>query len=116
MNIGVQRLEIARGVLERFAFRQAGSGCRDIDHVRAQAKRGQLERGARPRARFDEEIHQRLSAQRRHLLDLAGADLFERVSGFEDEFDFFCRQLAQAQQIFSCPAGRHVWGAQAASL
>ena len=41
-DIGVQRLEVARSVFERFAFGQAGGGCRDIDHVRAQTKRGQL--------------------------------------------------------------------------
>ena len=35
-NIGVQCLEIARRVLERFAFGQAGSVRRDVDHVRAQ--------------------------------------------------------------------------------
>ncbi len=95
-NVGVQCLQIARGIFERFAFGQAGSGCRDIDYVRAQSKRGQLERCAGTRARLDKEIHQRLSAQRRHLFDLAGTDLFERVSGLEDEIDFFCRQFAQA--------------------
>ena len=36
-DVGVIRLEILRGVLERFAFREAGSGGGDIDHVGAQA-------------------------------------------------------------------------------
>ena len=48
------------------------------------------------RARLDKEVHQRLSAQRRHLLDLASADLFECVGGLENEIDFVCRQFAQA--------------------
>ena len=100
-NIGVECFEIARGVLERFAFGQAGSGRRDIDYVRAQPKRGEFERCAGARARLDEEIHQCLSAQRRHLLDLAGADFLERVGGFEDEIDFVRGKLAQAEQILS---------------
>src|SRR5205823_12020384 len=42
-NIGVQCLQIARGVLERLAFGQTGCGRRDIDHVRAQSESSQLE-------------------------------------------------------------------------
>src|SRR5437016_1945487 len=34
-NIGMQRLEIARRVLKRFALRQTGYARRDIDHIRA---------------------------------------------------------------------------------
>ena len=107
-NVGVVRLEIARGVLERFAFGQAGGGRRNVDDIRAQAKRGQLERSARARARFDEKIHQRLAAQRRHLFDLAGADLLEGVRGIENEIDFLGGKFANAEQIFSCPAHGHV--------
>ena len=64
-NVGVQRLEIFRGVLERFAFGQTRSRRRDVDHVRAQTKRGQLERSARARARLDEKVDQRFALQRR---------------------------------------------------
>jgi hypothetical protein len=103
----MQRFEIARSILERLALSQAGSGCREIDHIRAQSKCCQLERCARPCARLDKKIHQRLSAQRGHLLDLAGADLFECVGGLENEIDFVSRQFAQAEQIFSCPACGH---------
>ena len=37
-NVGLQGFEIARSVLERFAFGQARSRCRDIDYVGAEAK------------------------------------------------------------------------------
>ena len=103
----MQCLQITRGIFERFAFGEAGSASRDIDHVRAQPQGGQLERCAGTGARLDKEIHQRFSTQRRHLLNLAGTDLFERVSGVQDEIDFVCRKFAQAQQIFSCPARGH---------
>ena len=46
--------------------------------------RGDLEGGARARARLDEKIDQRLAAQGRHLLDLARADLLESIRGVEN--------------------------------
>jgi hypothetical protein len=87
-NVGMQRLEVARGVLERFAFCQARSRCRDIDHVSAQAKCSQLERGARSRARLDKKVDQRFAAQCRHLFDLACAHLLKRVGCLENKIDF----------------------------
>ena len=41
------------------------------------------------------------------FLDLACADLFERVGCLENKIDFVGRQLAQAQEIFACPARGH---------
>ena len=111
-DIGVIRFENLGGVFERFAFRQAGSRRRDIDDVRAQANGGELEGSAGARARFDEEIDQRLAAQRRDFLYFARSDLFEGVSRLEDEGDLLRGKLAQAQQIFARPALRFVysWG------
>ena len=65
---------------------------------------GELERCPGPRARFDKEIDQRFSAQRRDLLDLARADLLERIRRIENEIDFVRRKLANPEQIFSIPA------------
>jgi hypothetical protein len=96
-DVGFQRLQITRGVLERFAFGQARSGCRDIDHIGAQPERGQLERGARPRARFDKEVHQRFTAKRGDFFDFARADLLECIRCLKNEIDFLCRQLAQPE-------------------
>ena len=103
-NIGVQRLEIARGVFKRFALGQAGRTRRDVNHIGAQAKRGQLKRCSGTRARLDKEVYQRFAAQRRDLLDLACADLFECVGGIENEIDFLGRKFAEAEQIFAVPA------------
>src|SRR5262245_65615609 len=86
-NIGVQCLEIARGVLERFAFSQARSCCRDIDHVSAQTKCSQLERGACACTRLDKKVHQCFAAQCRHFLDFACADLLKRFSCLENKFN-----------------------------
>ncbi len=62
-DVRVKASRFLRGVFERFAFRQARSGRGDVDHVRAQPKRGEFKRCARARARFDEEIDQRFAAQ-----------------------------------------------------
>ena len=111
----MQRLEIARGVLERFAFSQTGSARRDVDYVRAQPNRGQLKRGPGSCARFDKKIYQRLPAQRRNLLDLARTDFFERIGRLENESDFLGRQFAQPEQIFAVPTLFHVLSTQTPS-
>src|SRR5438132_10559845 len=98
-NIGVQCLEIARGIFKRLALGQAGRTCRDVDHIGAQAKRGQLKRCSGARARLDKEVYQRFAAQRRDLLDLASPDLFERIGSIENEIDFLGREFADAVQL-----------------
>src|ERR1043166_6321438 len=65
--------------------------------------RCELERGARPCARFDEKVDQRLPAQRRHFFDLPRADLFERVRGLEHEIDFVGRKIAQTELFGASP-------------
>src|SRR5205814_7806149 len=99
----MQRLEIARGVLERFAFSQTGSARRDVDYVCAQPNRGQLKRGPGSCARFDKKIYQRLPAQRGDLVDLARTNFFQRIGRLENESDFLGRQFAQLEQIFAVP-------------
>ena len=103
-EIGVIGLEDFRGVLQRFAFDQTRRRRGDIDDVGAETDRRDLEGGARARARFDEEIDQRLAAQSRHLLDLAGADFLERVSRIQNERDLFRGKFANPEQVFALPA------------
>ena len=57
----------------------------DVERVGAQALLGDLERRARARARLEEQVDDRLAAQRRHLLDRARADLLHRLGGVEDQ-------------------------------
>src|SRR6266702_6184375 len=77
--------------------------------------RGEFKRGARPCARFDEKVDERLPAQRRHFLDLARADLFERVGRLQDKIDLVGGKFAQTEQIFACPARSHSLSSQTAS-
>ena len=85
-------------------FRQAGGCRRDIDDVRAQANRSDLEGGARARARLDEKIHERLATQRRDFFDLARPDFLKGVRRIENECDFLSGKLADSEQVFSLPA------------
>ena len=103
-DIGVVRFQNFGRVLERFTFGQARRTRRDVNDVRAQADRGDLERRAGARARFDKEIDQGFAAERRHLLDLTRADFLERVRGIENESDLTGGELANAEQIFPLPA------------
>ena len=66
-EIRVQRLEIARGVLERLAFFERRRVGGKIDDVGGQPLRRQFKTDARARGRFDEQIDDRLAAQRREL-------------------------------------------------
>ena len=62
-DVGVERFEIARGVLERLAFFQGGSFGGEIDDVGAQPMRGQFETDARARGRLDEKVDDGFAAQ-----------------------------------------------------
>ena len=57
----------------------------DVQRVGAQPLLGDLERRARARARLEEQVDDRLAAQRRHLLDRPLADLAHRLGGVEDQ-------------------------------
>ena len=87
-------------------LREARGGRGDIDHVGAQAEGGQLERGARAGARLDEEIDQRLAAQRGDLLDLAVAPTSLKArGGVEDDGDFLGGKVPDGDQVLARPGG-----------
>ncbi len=67
-EVGLHRLEHLAGVLQRLALAEGTRGAVDGDDVGVEAGRGQLERGARARARLDEEIHHRAALQRGDFL------------------------------------------------
>src|SRR5437764_3650499 len=105
-DIDMIRFQNLSGVLQSFAFAQARSGGRNVDHVRAQPKSSQLERSASACTRFDKKINERFPPQRRYFFDFACAYLLEGISGVENKIDFIDRQLAQPEQIFAVPARR----------
>src|SRR5690242_1507170 len=102
-NVGVKRLEIARGVLEGFAFGEARTRCGNVNDIGAEPEGGEFERGAGPRARFDEEINQGFSAECRNFFDFPGPDLFEGVCRFKNEIDLVRGEFAEPKQILAVP-------------
>jgi hypothetical protein len=62
-EVGVERFEIFRGVLERFALLQRGSFGGEVDDVGGKPLLGQLETDARAGGWLDEQIDDRAAAQ-----------------------------------------------------
>ena len=87
-DIGVERLEIARGVLERLAFFERRGLGGEIDDVGGQPLRGQLKADARARGRLDEQVDHRFAAQRRDFFDGAFADGLEGARRVQHGDDF----------------------------
>jgi hypothetical protein len=73
----------------------------DAERVGAEALLGNLERRARAGARLEEQVHDRLAAQRGHLLDGARAHFLHRLGGVEDERDLLRREVGDAQQVLA---------------
>src|SRR6185295_4051980 len=94
------RGEIGDRVEQRFALGLGGSGDIQIDHVRRQALRGNLERRAGTRAGLEEQIEDRLAAQQGHLLDLLLGDRDERTRRVEYLQQYRRRQPFDGQQMF----------------
>ena len=86
-------------VLERLALLDRGAGCAQVDHVRGERLRGELEGAARARARFVEEVQDAAAAERRHLLDLALGDLGEALRAVQDPLDGRAVQVVDRQQM-----------------
>ena len=107
-DVGGHRLEVAQRVGQGLALRDARPGGRDVDGVGAQALLGDLERGAGAGARLEEQVHDGVPAQGRHLLDRPRADLLHGLGGVENQQDLVGRQVADAQQVLGAEAGRLV--------
>ena len=112
-HVGRHRFEIEGGVDERLAFHHARSRDRHIQGVGAQPLLGDLEGGARARARLEEQVHHGPPPQRGHLLDGALRDLLHGDGRVEDEEDLFRRQVGDAEQVLLPQSrGRRSWTRQ----
>ncbi len=90
-------------VLQRLALVDRGAGGLDRDEVGGEALRGELEGGARARARLVEEGDDGAAAQGRHLLDVAAADLGEALGAIEDRLDLGFGELLDREQVLHAP-------------
>lgn len=102
-DVGVEGLEVARGVLEGLAFLERAGLDAEVDDIGAEADGGQLEADARARAGLDEEVDDGLAAQGGNFLDGALADGFELPGGVEDGDDFVRRKGLDVEEVFTVP-------------
>ena len=102
-DVRPQRLKVQRGVLEGFAFLQAGGPDGEVDHVGTEAQGGQFERREGAGAGFDEEIDEGFATEGGDFFQTALAHAFEGAGGLEDVADFGGAQFVQAEQVFAGP-------------
>ncbi len=105
-EIGEHRGDVVRRVAQGLPLRLRRTGGAEVDHVRREPLGGDLEGDAGAGRRLEEEIHHRLAAQGRHLLDRPAGDFGERLGGRQDELDLRQRELRDPQQILATPGDR----------
>ena len=93
------RLQRERRVLQGLALRHAGPARGEVDHVRRQSLRRELEGDPRPGGVLVEQVHDGASAQRRDLLDHARADLAEGLGGVEDPDHVLRGHIVHRQEV-----------------
>src|SRR6267154_539075 len=104
-HVGADLLEVAHGVGERLALRDAGGVLLEAEHVRAESVRGHLERASRPRAGLEEQRHHRAACQEiapgRGLLSrpLRRALVLEPGREREKRFDVVRPQAFDVQEV-----------------
>ena len=87
-DIGVEGLEVAGGILEGLAFREARGAGGDVYDIGAQAECCELEGCAGAGARLYEEVDEGFAAEGGNFFDFPRADLLEGGGGVENEEDF----------------------------
>src|SRR4029079_1684865 len=103
--VGAQRLH---RVLERLALLDARAARDEVDDLGAEGLGGELEGGARAGGGLVEEVQHAPAAQRGHLLDLALADLGERLRAVQDALDARAVEVLDGEQVpHHAPAPAH---------
>ena len=99
-RVGADGLQGLGGVLERFALGDRGALGGEVDDVRAQALGGGLEGDAGAGGVLEEEVDHGAAAQRRELLDLAGAHGGHFLGDVQDPDGVGARQVQGGEQVF----------------
>ena len=98
-HVSVHRDQVVHRVEQRFALRRRRHADVEIDHVRGEPLGGNLERSARARRVFEEQVEYRLATQQRHLLHFPFGDRSERLGGVENMADHVGREAFERQQM-----------------
>ncbi len=103
-DVRVHRLQVARSVPQGFPLLQRGGVRTEIDDVRRQPLRRELETDPRPRRRLHKQVDHRLPPQRRHRLDRPRPHRLETPRRVQNRQEFLRRQRFNVQQMASRPA------------
>ena len=104
-DVGVVGADRQQRVLEGLALLDRRAGGLDGHDVRGQALGGELEARRRPRRGLEEEVHDRASAQRRQLLDVALQRPREGAGEREQALDVLPLQVGDRDHV---PPGRRL--------
>lgn len=102
-HVGVERLDVLRGVAEGFALGRAGGGGVEGDDIGTQELGGHLEGDAGTGAGLEEEVDDGLAPEGGDFLDLAVKDAAERAGGVEDLVDLGTVEFLDGQEMFAMP-------------
>src|SRR5688572_3592090 len=100
-HVDTHRLQVARGIDQRLALRNARAGCGDIHSVRRQPLLGKFEGDPGARRVLEEEIDYCRPSKRRHLLDCSLAYLLERLGGVENETNLVASERLEPEKILA---------------
>jgi hypothetical protein len=114
-EVRLHRLEVAGGVDQRLALLDRRGAGGEVEGVGREPLLRHLEREAGPGRRLEEQVDDRLAAQRRHLLDRALGNLAHLLGGIEEQLDLAGRQRVDADQVLAAQAGGRCDGHQRAS-
>jgi hypothetical protein len=96
-------LEVLHRVEERLALGDARGLRAHVDDVGPEALAGHLERGARPRRRLEEEVHDGAPVEDARVLHLVARHREPPLRGVEDVEDVALRELRDAEVVTVAP-------------
>ncbi len=107
-DIRRHRRQVVDRVEQRFALRRGRGRDVQVDDVRRQSGRGDLEGGAGPGRVLEEEVEDRAAPQQRHLLHVPVGHVQERRRVVEDPVDHLARQALQRQEMLELAIRAHL--------
>ena len=108
-HVGLERLDVLRGVAQRFALGRAGGGGVERDDVGAEALGGHLEGHAGARAGLEEEVDDGLAAEGGDFLHAARERALERDGGGVDLVDLGEGEFLEGEQVLAVPGHQEIF-------
>jgi len=102
-HVGIEGLNVLRGVPQRLSLGGRGGGAVDRDHIGAEPLGRHIEGHASPRAGLQEKIDDRLAAQRGHFFHAAAQDFLEGGGRGMNLLDFGEAEFLDGEKMATGP-------------